>query len=131
MLAVTAASGGRSRRVSRSRCIRSRRWMRQADMFCSCCNLSTSFPASGFFAEGLTDTVPDVASALQRRALVSAGDINAANVVMVCIDGRIRKRNGVVVEPSEGVIRKEGQEALARLRNPAKRSPSVGVSHSW
>ena len=57
--------------------------------------------------------------AAEARALVSARDINAANVVMVCIDGRIRKRNGVVVEPSEGLIRKEGQEALAHFRNPA------------
>src|SRR5258705_12552877 len=37
-------------------------------MFCLCCNSSSSFSASGFFAEGLTDIVPDVTSALQRRA---------------------------------------------------------------
>src|ERR1700742_3505722 len=36
-------------------------------MFCSCCNSSTSFSASGFFSEGVVDTVPDVASAWQRR----------------------------------------------------------------
>ncbi|WP_167558926.1 amidohydrolase family protein [Bradyrhizobium canariense] len=65
---------------------------------------------------------PNIAArghATAARALVSARDINAANVVLVCIDGRIRKRNGVVVEPNEGLIRKEGQEAIAHLRNPA------------
>ena len=37
------------------------------------------------------------------------------NVEMVCIDGRIRKRNGVLTEPNEGLIRREGREAIARL----------------
>jgi cytosine/adenosine deaminase-related metal-dependent hydrolase len=57
--------------------------------------------------------------AVAARALASARDINTANVVLVCIDGRVRKRNGVVVESSEGLIRKEGQQAIAHLRNPA------------
>jgi hypothetical protein len=57
--------------------------------------------------------------AASAQALASARDIKTANVVLVCIDGRIRKRNGVVVEPNEGLIRKEGQEAIAHLRNPA------------
>jgi cytosine/adenosine deaminase-related metal-dependent hydrolase len=66
----------------------------------------------------------------EARPLASARDINAANVVMVCIDGRIRKRNGVVVEPGESLIRREGQEALARLRNPATQ-PFSRSSYSW
>jgi cytosine/adenosine deaminase-related metal-dependent hydrolase len=37
------------------------------------------------------------------------------DVEMVCIDGRIRKRNGVLTEPNEGLIRHEGLEAIARL----------------
>jgi cytosine/adenosine deaminase-related metal-dependent hydrolase len=47
----------------------------------------------------------------------SASDIHAGNVVLVCADGRLRKRNGVIVEPNEGLIRQEGQEAL-HDRNP-------------
>jgi hypothetical protein len=49
----------------------------------------------------------------------SAGDIHAGNVVLVCVDGRLRKRNGVIVEPNEGLIRKEGREALMASRRPA------------
>jgi cytosine/adenosine deaminase-related metal-dependent hydrolase len=41
--------------------------------------------------------------------------IAADDVEMVCIDGRIKKRNGILTEPNEGLIRREGREAIARL----------------
>ncbi|WJR76580.1 hypothetical protein [Bradyrhizobium sp. NP1] len=41
----------------------------------------------------------------------------AADVALVCIDGRIRKRNGILTEPNEGLIRREGGDALARLQS--------------
>lgn len=41
-------------------------------------------------------------------------------VELVAIDGRIRKRNGVLTEPNEGLIRREGADSIARLRAPAK-----------
>jgi cytosine/adenosine deaminase-related metal-dependent hydrolase len=44
------------------------------------------------------------------------------DVEMVCIDGRIRKRNGVLTEPNEGLIRREGREAIARLATLQRRS---------
>lgn len=37
------------------------------------------------------------------------------DVELVVIDGRIRKRNGVLTEPNEGLIRREGAEATAHL----------------
>lgn len=49
-------------------------------------------------------------------------DLNAEDVDLVCIDGRIRKRNGVLVDPNEGVIRREGEEAIARLIARQQRS---------
>jgi hypothetical protein len=44
----------------------------------------------------------------------------AADVLMVAIDGRLRKQNGVLTEPNEGLIRREGHEAIARLRTEAR-----------
>jgi cytosine/adenosine deaminase-related metal-dependent hydrolase len=41
-------------------------------------------------------------------------------VEFVAIDGRLKKRNGVLTEPNEGSIRREGAEALARLGELAK-----------
>lgn len=55
---------------------------------------------------------------LIRGAALSPGEsvhIAADDVEMVCIDGRIKKRNGVLIEPNEGLIRREGREAIARL----------------
>jgi len=49
-------------------------------------------------------------------------DLTAEDVDLVCIDGRIKKRNGVLVEPNEGVIRSEGREAIARLVAMQQRS---------
>jgi cytosine/adenosine deaminase-related metal-dependent hydrolase len=45
------------------------------------------------------------------------------DVLMVAIDGRLRKQNGVLVEPNEGLIRREGCEAIARLRAEARWPP--------
>jgi len=42
------------------------------------------------------------------------------DVELVAIDGRIKKRNGVLTEPNEGLIRREGAEAVARLSEQAK-----------
>jgi len=39
----------------------------------------------------------------------------ADGVEFVCIDGCIRKRNGVLTEPNEGLIRREGAEAITHL----------------
>lgn len=52
---------------------------------------------------------PDQAEAFARRA-------KASDVVFVSIDGRLRKRNGVLTEPNEGLIRREGEVAIERLR---------------
>lgn len=49
-------------------------------------------------------------------------DLTAEDVDFVCIDGRVKKRNGVLVEPNEGVIRCEGREAIARLVAMQQRS---------
>jgi len=37
------------------------------------------------------------------------------NTELVCIDGCIKKRNGLLTEPNEGLIRREGREAIVRL----------------
>jgi cytosine/adenosine deaminase-related metal-dependent hydrolase len=57
--------------------------------------------------------------------------IPADRVEMVCIDGRVRKRNGVLLEPNEGLIRREGAEALARIigGRAAPPSPATGARH--
>ena len=52
---------------------------------------------------------------------------SAADVVLVAVDGRLRKRNGVLVEPNEGLIRREGRDAIARLREAA-RWPQPGAA---
>jgi len=39
----------------------------------------------------------------------------ADDVEFVCIDGCVKKRNGVLTEPNEGLIRREGAEAIAHL----------------
>ncbi len=49
--------------------------------------------------------------------------ISADEVEMVCIDGRVRKRNGVLLDPNEGLIRREGVETIGRLRQRA--APSL------
>lgn len=64
------------------------------------------------------------------RAREIAGKAQAPDVVLVAIDGRIRKQNGVLVEPNEGLIRREGREAIARLCEEAQSTsgwqPPVG-----
>jgi hypothetical protein len=50
------------------------------------------------------------------------GHITADDVELVCIDGRIKKRNGVLTEPNEGLIRREGREAISRLAGQQQRS---------
>jgi cytosine/adenosine deaminase-related metal-dependent hydrolase len=42
------------------------------------------------------------------------------DVDLVAIDGRIKKRNGVLTEPNEGLIRREGANSTARLGEQAK-----------
>jgi cytosine/adenosine deaminase-related metal-dependent hydrolase len=44
----------------------------------------------------------------------------AADVILVAIDGRLRKQNGVLTEPNEGLIRREGRDAIVRLHMLAK-----------
>ena len=50
------------------------------------------------------------------RAATFALSAKAADILLVSIDGRLRKQNGVLTEPNEGLIRREGEEAIARLR---------------
>jgi 5-methylthioadenosine/S-adenosylhomocysteine deaminase len=52
---------------------------------------------------------PDRAAAFALRA-------KASDILLVSIDGRLRKQNGVLTEPNEGLIRREGDDAIARLR---------------
>jgi 5-methylthioadenosine/S-adenosylhomocysteine deaminase len=52
---------------------------------------------------------PDRAAAFALRA-------KPADITLVAIDGRLRKQNGVLTEPNEGLIRREGEDAIARLR---------------
>jgi cytosine/adenosine deaminase-related metal-dependent hydrolase len=52
---------------------------------------------------------PDQAEAFALRA-------KASDILLVSIDGRLRKQNGVLTEPNEGLIRREGEDAIARLR---------------
>ncbi len=52
---------------------------------------------------------PDLAAAFALRA-------KASDILLVAIDGRLRKQNGVLTEPNEGLIRREGEDAIARLR---------------
>jgi len=56
-----------------------------------------------------------VRGSAQLRTGKTLGQIAADDVDFVCIDGCIRKRNGVLTEPNEGLIRREGAEAIARL----------------
>jgi cytosine/adenosine deaminase-related metal-dependent hydrolase len=51
----------------------------------------------------------------------------AESVTLVAIDGRIRKRNGVLTEPNEGLIRREGAEAVARLGGFARLTAGLNV----
>ena len=44
-----------------------------------------------------------------------ANGFTPEDVDLVVIDGRIKKRNGVLTEPNEGLIRREGTDATARL----------------
>jgi cytosine/adenosine deaminase-related metal-dependent hydrolase len=50
------------------------------------------------------------------QAEAVAQHVKASDVLLVAIDGRLRKRNGVLTDPNEGVIRREGADAIARLR---------------
>jgi cytosine/adenosine deaminase-related metal-dependent hydrolase len=52
---------------------------------------------------------PDPAAAFALRA-------KASDILLVSIDGRLRKQNGVLTEPNEGLIRREGEDAIAWLR---------------
>jgi cytosine/adenosine deaminase-related metal-dependent hydrolase len=58
---------------------------------------------------GREATSPDQAGAFALRA-------KPADILLVAIDGRLRKQNGVLTEPNEGLIRREGEGAIARLR---------------
>jgi cytosine/adenosine deaminase-related metal-dependent hydrolase len=49
------------------------------------------------------------------RARQTLGEMTADRVEFVCVDGRIKKRNGVLTEPNEGLIRSEARDALTRL----------------
>jgi cytosine/adenosine deaminase-related metal-dependent hydrolase len=51
-----------------------------------------------------------------QRGYEVARDARAADVLLVAIDGRLRKQNAVLTEPNEGLIRSEGQDAITRLR---------------
>jgi Amidohydrolase family len=51
---------------------------------------------------------PDLAAAFALRA-------KASDILLVAIDGRLRKQNGVLTEPNEGLIRREGEDAISRL----------------
>lgn len=53
------------------------------------------------------------------RAHATVSDATASDILFVAIDGRIRKQNGILVDPNEGLIRREGREAIARLREEA------------
>ncbi len=66
--------------------------------------------AAGLHNESLT---PQIGHDIARKA-------TASDVLLVSIDGRLRKQNGVLVEPNEGLIRREGREAIARLRAEAR-----------
>lgn len=54
------------------------------------------------------------------RAYTTVGGATESDILFVAIDGRIRKQNGVLVDPNEGSIRREGREAIARLREEAE-----------
>ena len=45
----------------------------------------------------------------------SLGVMAATRVEFVCVDGRVKKRNGVLTEPNEGLIRSEARDALTHL----------------
>jgi len=50
------------------------------------------------------------------RARQTLCEMTANRVQLVCVDGRIKKRNGVLTEPNEGLIRSEARDALSRLK---------------
>jgi hypothetical protein len=54
-----------------------------------------------------------------------ARDLVADDVVLVCVDGRLHKRNRIVVEPNEGLIRNEAEDVLMRLR-PSSHQRAIG-----
>jgi cytosine/adenosine deaminase-related metal-dependent hydrolase len=49
------------------------------------------------------------------QAVAFALSAKASDILLVSIDGRLRKQNGVPTEPNEGLIRREGEDAIARL----------------
>lgn len=51
-------------------------------------------------------------------------------VRLVSINGRLRKRNGVLTEPNEGLIRREGCEAGARLRATTRARDGYAAARS-
>ena len=62
----------------------------------------------------LLDAHRENVSPAQAEAL--AQRFKASDVLLVTIAGRLRKRNGVLTEPHEGIIRREGVDAIGRLR---------------
>jgi cytosine/adenosine deaminase-related metal-dependent hydrolase len=69
------------------------------------------------------DTRSDSAPLLPQRGYDMARRATAADVLLVAVDGRLRKQNGVLTEPNEGLIRREGQDAITRLRAEARWPP--------
>lgn len=73
---------------------------------------------------GLDDSIGSLSPGKRADVILVRGDPTRGfapeDVELVAIDGRIRKRNGVLTEPNEGLIRREGADATARLRELAK-----------
>lgn len=61
----------------------------------------------------------EATSPTPQRGYDIVGSATAADVLLVAVDGRLRKQNGVLTEPNEGLIRREGQDAISRLRAEA------------
>lgn len=67
---------------------------------------------------GAAPLTPERGHDIARHATVS-------DILTVAVDGRLRKQNGVLIEPHEGLIRREGREAIERLRAEARWRPVV------
>jgi cytosine/adenosine deaminase-related metal-dependent hydrolase len=68
---------------------------------------------------GLDDWIGSLSPGKRADLILVRGDPTSGfapeDVELVAIDGRIKKRNGVLTEPNEGLIRREGADATARL----------------
>ncbi len=56
--------------------------------------------------------------------------VSSGQIEMVCVDGRVRKRNGVLLEPNEGLIRREGAEAIARVTGASSIPSPAAIQHA-